>query len=75
MSDELLPYYNRELAFLRLLATQFADAHPKIAERLRLGDKEAQDPHVERLIQACSFLSARIRHKLDDDLPAVTIAG
>ena len=55
MSDELLPYYNRELSFLRRLASQFAEDHPKIAQRLRLGADEAQDPHVERLIQASAF--------------------
>ena len=36
MSDALLPYYNRELAALRGLAGEFAEAHPKIAGRLRL---------------------------------------
>ena len=34
MSDELLPYYERELAFIRRLGGEFAEAHPKIAGRL-----------------------------------------
>src|SRR5438270_125012 len=38
MSDELLTYYNRELSFLRRLGAEFAQAHPKIAGRLRLGE-------------------------------------
>ena len=29
MSDELLPYYNRELAFIRRLGGEFAEAHPE----------------------------------------------
>ena len=37
MSDELLPYYNRELTFIRRLGAEFAESHPKIAGRLRLG--------------------------------------
>ena len=37
MTDELLPYYNRELAFIRKMGAEFAAAHPKIAGRLRLG--------------------------------------
>jgi len=37
MSDELLPYYQRELAFIRKLGGEFAEAHPKIAGRLRMG--------------------------------------
>ncbi|HUT09706.1 MAG TPA: type VI secretion system baseplate subunit TssF [Thermoguttaceae bacterium] len=52
MSDELLPYYNRELAFIRRLGAEFAEAHPKIAGRLCLGPDAAEDPHVERLIEA-----------------------
>jgi type VI secretion system protein ImpG len=72
MSDDLLPHYNRELSFLRKQAARFAREHPKIATRLRLGDTEAEDPHVERLIQAFAFTSARIRQKLDDDFPEIT---
>jgi type VI secretion system protein ImpG len=74
MSEELLPYYNRELAYLRRLGAEFAEAYPKIAGRLRLGEDAAEDPHVERLIEAFAFLSARIRHKLDDDFPEITDA-
>jgi type VI secretion system protein ImpG len=72
MSDELLPYYERELSYVRRLAAEFADAHPKIASRLRLGADASQDPHVERLIQAFAYLTARVRHKVDDELPEIT---
>ena len=73
MADELLEYYNRELTFIRQLAAEFAEAHPKIAERLRLSpDDAADDPHVERLIEAFAYLTARIRHKLDDEFPEIT---
>src|SRR5512135_1604429 len=74
MSDELLPYYNRELSYIRRLAAQFAEAHPKIAGRLRLGPDASDDPHVERLIEAFAYLTARVRHKLDDDFPELTEA-
>ena len=74
MSDELLPYYHRELAFIRRLGAEFAEAHPKIAGRLRLGPDLAEDPHVERLIEAFAYLNARIRHKLDDDFPEISDA-
>jgi type VI secretion system protein ImpG len=72
MSDELLRYYHRELAFLRRLGAEFAEAHPKIAGRLRLGPDAAEDPHVERLIEAAAFLNARVRLKLEDDFPEIT---
>lgn len=74
MSDELLPYYDRELAIMRGLAAEFAERHPKIAGRLALGRDDSQDPHVERLVQAFSFLAARIHRRLDDDFPELTDA-
>lgn len=74
MSEELLPYYHRELAFIRRLGAEFAEAHPKIAGRLRLGPDAAEDPHVERLIEAFAYLNARTRYKLDDDFPEITDA-
>jgi len=74
MVDELLPYYNRELSYIRRLAAEFAEAHPKIAGRLRLSQDAIEDPHVARLIEAFSYLTARIRRKLDDDFPELTEA-
>jgi type VI secretion system protein ImpG len=74
MSDELLPYYNRELAFIRRLGAEFAETHPKIAGRLNLGPDAAGDPHVERMIEAFAYLNARTRHKLDDDFPEIAEA-
>lgn len=72
MSDELLPYYDRELAALRGLAAEFALQHPKIAGRLSLGRDESRDPHVERLLQGAAFLSARVQKRIDDDYPELT---
>ena len=74
MADELLPYYNRELSYVRRLAAEFAESHPKIAGRLRLSQDAIEDPHVARLIEAFAFLTARIRRKLDDDFPELTEA-
>ena len=74
MSDELLPYYNLELAYLRHMGAQFAAANPKIAGRLRLGADVAEDPHVARMIEAFAYLNARTRHKLEDDFPEITEA-
>ncbi len=74
MVDELLPYYNRELTYIRRLAAEFAEAHPKIAGRLRLSADAVEDPYVARLIEGFAFLNARIRHKLDDDFPELTDA-
>lgn len=72
--DDLLPYYNRELEFLRRQAGEFAAAYPKIAGRLRLSGETIEDPHVARLIESVALLNARIRLKLDDDFPELTEA-
>ena len=74
MSAELLPYYNQELAHVRTLAARFAEAYPKIAARLRLTRDTCDDPHVERLIEAFAYLTARVRHKIDDDFPELSEA-
>jgi type VI secretion system protein ImpG len=72
MTDELLHYYNRELAYVRRLGAEFAQKHPKIAGRLRLGPDVVEDPHVSRMVEAFAFLTARVRHKLDDGFPELT---
>ena len=36
MLEELLPYYERELTYLRELSGEFAQRYPKIARRLSL---------------------------------------
>lgn len=72
MRDELLGYYERELVFLRKMGAEFGKRYPKIASRLLLDEEKIEDPHVERLIEAFAFLSARIALKLDDELPEIT---
>lgn len=69
MIDDLLPHYDAELTFIRRMAAEFAEAHPKIAGRLRLSADAVDDPHVGRLIELFAFLTARIRQKLDDEFP------
>ena len=74
MSDAFLPYYNRELSALRELAGAFAEAHPKVAGRLRLAPNTVDDPHVARLLEGAAFLSARAQQRLDDEFPELTDA-
>lgn len=74
MSDELLPYYQAELQFLRDMGDEFSKAHPKIAARLRLDADMAEDPHVSRMVEAFAYLAARTRHKLDDEFPEIAEA-
>lgn len=72
MADELLPYYEKELAYIRQLGAAFAEEHPKIAGRLGISSDTIEDPHVSRLIESFAYLNARIQHKLDDDFPELT---
>ena len=68
MLEELLPYYERELAYLRQLSGEFAQRYPKIAQRLSIETDQCEDPHVERMIEGFAFLAARIHRKLDDEI-------
>ncbi len=61
-------YYQRELANLRDLASEFARAHPALAPMLT---GQSPDPDVERLLEGTAFLSGLIYEKLDDDFPEV----
>ncbi|MBX7172995.1 MAG: type VI secretion system baseplate subunit TssF [Pyrinomonadaceae bacterium] len=72
MRDELLGYYERELIFLRRMGADFAKKYPKVAARLQLDEEKIEDPHVERMIEAFAYLTARVSLKLDDELPEVT---
>lgn len=67
--EALLPYYERELAFLRQYSRDFADRYPKIAARLAASGDASDDPHVERMIDSFALLGARINKKLDDESP------
>jgi type VI secretion system protein ImpG len=71
MSVRLEQEYENELAAIRHLAKDFARDHPAVAGRLILSEETgaSQDPHVERLIEAFAFLTARLQVKLKDEFP------
>ena len=64
-------YYEDELAYLRDVGSEFAQANPKLAGFL---GREATDPDVERLFEGFAFLTARLRQRLDDELPELSHA-
>lgn len=75
MRDELYPYYERELTFIRQMAADFGAKYPRAAGRLKLEkDRESADPHVERLIQSFALIAGRISQKIDDEFPEITEA-
>lgn len=72
--DDLLPYYERELGFLRRYSREFSERYPKIAGRLLMVGEVCEDPHIERMIQSFALLNSRISKRLDDDYPEFTEA-
>jgi type VI secretion system protein ImpG len=74
MSQTLFDFYEAELNYIRAAAAEFAQANPETAANLRIGEGDRRDPHVERLIEAFAFLTARVQRKLNDQLPELTDA-
>jgi type VI secretion system protein ImpG len=72
--EQLLPYYERELGYLRRNLRDFAERYPKIAGRLLISGEVCEDPHIERMIESFALLNARIAKRLDDDYPEFTEA-
>jgi type VI secretion system protein ImpG len=72
--EDLLDYYKRELAYLRGHGADFARRYPKVAHLLELGPGQSADPHVERLIEAVAFLTARVHLDLDNEFPQISSA-
>jgi len=73
-AEDLLEYYKRELAYLRGQGADFARRYPKVAHLLELGPGQSADPHVERLIEAVAFLTARVHLDLDNEFPQISSA-
>jgi type VI secretion system protein ImpG len=68
MDARLIRLYEDELSHLRELGREFAREHPK-ARHLGLEEMEVADPYVERLLEGFSFLTARVRLKLEAEQP------
>lgn len=72
MDPRFLYYYNRELQHIREMGGEFARDYPKIAGRLGLSEFECADPYVERLLEGCAYLAARVQLKVDAEFPRFT---
>ena len=72
--DQLLPYYEQELGFLRRHSREFSERYPRIAGKLLIGGEVCEDPHIERMIESFALLNSRIAKRLDDDYPEFTEA-
>ncbi len=73
-NDDLLYYFQQELSYLRKSGADFARRYPKIAGQLALAPEECTDPQIERLIESFAFLTGRLHHQLEAELPEFTTA-
>lgn len=74
MIDHLFPYYERELRYLNLLTQEFAQRHPKAAQRLGLEATGSSDPYVQRLLETSALFAGRAQAKIDDEFPEISDA-
>lgn len=72
MDTRLLKHFEGELAFMRDMGAEFAEAYPKIAARLGIDGTEVADPYVERMLEGVAFLSARVQLELELQYPNLT---
>jgi type VI secretion system protein ImpG len=61
-------FYQGELAFLRAMGRAYAEANPTTAGLLA---ERGGDPDVERLLEGCAFLAARVRERIEDSIPEI----
>lgn len=64
-------YFQDELVYLREVGKEFAQRHPGLAPMLA---DQGSDSDVERLLEGVAFLTARVRQKLDDEVPEFFLA-
>ncbi|KXG81977.1 type VI secretion system baseplate subunit TssF [Pseudomonas mosselii] len=61
--------FGEELRYLRELGEDFARDNPQLSRYL---GKDSGDPGVERLLEGFAFLIAKLRLKLEDEVPELT---
>ncbi len=66
-------YFHNELQQLKQGMQQFTQEHPQHAKQLGLqNNAQHNDPYAERLLQGTAYLAAKIRERIEDDLPDLT---
>ncbi|WCN08125.1 type VI secretion system baseplate subunit TssF [Marinomonas mediterranea] len=71
MSDQLLSYFERELAYVRRALDSFGSEFPDHAASMRLNQTGQEDPNISRLIDAMALLTAKTEKRIDEQLPDV----
>ena len=60
MSDELLPYYEREVKYLQALGQEFAQRHPQLAGRLKFGANDFGSVMMEENVVSSAGTTFRL---------------
>lgn len=71
MSDQLIRYFERELAYVRKSLSEFAGQFPEQANHLKLNQSSNEDPNISRLIDGMALLTAKTEKKIDDQFPEI----
>lgn len=74
MNDDLIPFYEHELALLRRSLAEFATRYPRTAAALSISGEHSEDHQVEWMIQSAALLNARLRARIEDAVPEFTRA-
>ncbi|MEH6470522.1 MAG: type VI secretion system baseplate subunit TssF [Halopseudomonas sp.] len=69
MSDQLMRYYERELAYVRKSLAEFGQRNPAQAAQLQLHQNSIEDPNITRLIDGMALLTAKTEQRLDAQVP------
>lgn len=73
MDDDFLKYFDGEMRYLKEAGIEFAKEFPELGRTLGLdGSPVPRDDSVERLFQGFSLMMAKLRQKIDDDIPELT---
>ena len=63
--------FQDELNYLRQFGREYCRIYPELEKYL---GESSTDPDVERLLQGFAFLTARVRERVEDELPELTNA-
>jgi len=73
MEDDFLKYFDGEMRYLKEAGLEFAKEFPELGRALGLDSSPVpRDDSVERLFQGFSLMMAKLRQKIDDDIPELT---
>ncbi|GGI89818.1 type VI secretion system baseplate subunit TssF [Legionella impletisoli] len=65
MSKSIQDYFQNEIQLLNESIHHFTKSYPQNAANLHLDTIQGRDPHIERLLEGCAYLTARVKQQID----------